>query len=87
MATVPNAPRGTTEQKAIKKDPTLYVDLSPCNERAKVIAQSDIAEVVYLRDLYPDSDSVIASKRIFDSCGISYRHYESGYDKIEIPMR
>ena len=65
---------------------TLYVDLFPCNECAKVIAQSGIAEVVYLRDLYPDSDSVIASKRIFDSCGISYRRYESGYDKIEIPM-
>ena len=64
----------------------LYVTLFPCNECAKVIAQSGIAEVVYLRDLYPDSDSVIASKRIFDSCGISYRRYESGYDKIEIPM-
>ena len=64
----------------------LYVTLFPCNECAKVIAQSGIAEVVYLRDLYPDSDSVIASKRIFDSCGISYRQNESGYDKIEIPM-
>lgn len=76
--------RGSTERM---QGTTLYVDLFPCNECAKVIAQSGIAEVVYLRDLYPDSDSVIASKRIFDSCGISYRCYESGYDKIEIPMR
>lgn len=76
--------RGSTERM---QGATLYVDLFPCNECAKVIAQSGIAEVVYLRDLYPDSDSVIASKRIFDSCGISYRRYESGYDKIEIPMR
>lgn len=75
--------RGSTERM---QGATLYVDLFPCNECAKVIAQSGIAEVVYLRDLYPDSDSVIASKRIFDSCGISYRRYESGYDKIEIPM-
>lgn len=76
--------RGSTERM---QGATLYVDLFPCNECAKVIAQSGIAEVVYLRDLYPDSDSVIASKRIFDSCGISYRRYESGYDKIEIPMK
>lgn len=76
--------RGSTEHM---QGATLYVDLFPCNECAKVIAQSGIAEVVYLRDLYPDSDSVIASKRIFDSCGISYRRYESRYDKIEIPMR
>lgn len=76
--------RGSTERM---QGATLYVDLFPCNECAKVIAQSGIAEVVYLRDLYPGSDSVIASKRIFDSCGISYRRYESGYDKIEIPMR
>lgn len=76
--------RGSTERM---QGATLYVDLFPCNECAKVIAQSGIAEVVYLRDLYPDSDSVIASKRIFDSCGISYRRYESGHDKIEIPMK
>lgn len=76
--------RGSTERM---QGATLYVDLFPCNECAKVIAQSGIDEVVYLRDLYPGSDSVIASKRIFDSCGIAYRHYESGYDKIEIPMR
>lgn len=75
--------RGSTERM---QGATLYVDLFPCNECAKVIAQSGIAEVVYLRDLYPDSDSVIASKRIFDSCDITYRRYESGYDKIEIPM-
>ena len=76
--------RGSTERM---QGATLYVDLFPCNECAKVIAQSGISEVVYLRDLYPDTDSVIASKRIFDSCGIAYRHYESGYDKIEIPMK
>ena len=76
--------RGSTERM---QGATLYVDLFPCNECTKVIAQSGIAEVVYLRDFYPDSDSVIASKRIFDSCGISYRRYESGYDKIEIPMK
>ena len=76
--------RGSTERM---QGATLYVDLFPCNECAKVIAQSGISEVVYLRDLYPNSDSVIASKRIFDSCGITYRHYESGYDKIEIPMK
>ena len=54
----------------------VYVDLFPCNECAKIISQSGIKEVVYLRDKYADTDSVIASKRLFDACGIKYRQIE-----------
>lgn len=51
----------------------IYVDLFPCNECAKLIAQSGICEVIYLSDKYANTDSVIASKIIFNTCGIKYR--------------
>ena len=54
----------------------LYVALFPCNECAKIIIQSGIKEVVYLCDKYAKTDSVIASKRLFDSCGVKYRQIE-----------
>jgi len=54
----------------------IYVDLFPCNECAKIIIQSGIKEVVYLCDKYANTDSVIASKKLFDSCGVTYRKIE-----------
>lgn len=51
----------------------IYVDLFPCNECAKEIIQSGIKEVIYLSDKYSNTDEVIASKRLFDTCGIIYR--------------
>ena len=51
----------------------IYVDLFPCNECAKEIIQVGIKEIVYLSDKYADTDSVVASKRLFDECGVSYR--------------
>ena len=54
----------------------IYVDLFPCNECAKVIIQAGIKEVVYLCDKYANTDSVIASKKLFDTCGVKYRQIE-----------
>ena len=51
----------------------IYVDLFPCNECAKRIIQCGIKEVIYLSDKYKDSDSTIASKKMFDTCGVTYR--------------
>jgi len=51
----------------------IYVDLFPCNECAKIIIQSGIKEVIYLSDKYFDSDNNIASRRLFDKCGVKYR--------------
>ena len=51
----------------------IYVDLFPCNECAKAIIQSGIKEVIYLSDKYHDTDSCIASRRLFDECGVTYR--------------
>ena len=58
----------------------IYVDLFPCNECAKIIIQAGIKEVVYLCDKYANTDSVIASKKLFDTCGVKYRQIE-GTDK------
>lgn len=54
----------------------IYVALFPCNECAKAIVQSGIKEVVYISDKYKDQDNFIASKRLFDACGVTYRHLE-----------
>ena len=51
----------------------IYVDLFPCNECAKEIIQAGISEVIYLSDKYANTNSVIASKRLFDACDVSYR--------------
>lgn len=50
----------------------IYVDLFPCNECAKAIIQSGIKEVIYLCDKYKETDAVIASKKLFDECGVKY---------------
>ena len=55
----------------------IYVDLFPCNECAKEIIQSGIKEVVYLSDKYKDTEETIASKRLFDVCGVKYRHFST----------
>ncbi len=52
---------------------TLYVDLFPCNECAKLIIQSGIKEVIYLSDKYKDTDDVRISKKLMDECKVSYR--------------
>lgn len=54
----------------------IYVDLFPCNECAKIIIQSEIKEVVYLSNKYKDSENNIASRRLFDSCGVEYRQID-----------
>ena len=61
----------------------VYVDLFPCNECAKILIQSGIKEVIYLSDKYSDQDNFIASKRLFDACGVKYKHLE-GFEEINI---
>lgn len=59
------------------KDCRIYVALFPCNECAKAIIQSGIKEIIYMNDKYKDTEGVIASKRMLDNCGVTYRQYES----------
>jgi dCMP deaminase len=51
----------------------LYVGLFPCNECAKLIIQSGITEIIYLSDKYKDTDSVKASRRMFEKAGVKER--------------
>lgn len=55
----------------------IYVDLFPCNECSKLIIQSGIKEVIYLSDKYSKTDSVLVSKKLFDTCGIKYREFSN----------
>ena len=63
----------------------IYVDLFPCNECAKEIIQAGIGEVIYLSDKYANTNSVIASKRLFDACGVSY-HELKDVKKKEVTL-
>ncbi len=63
-----------------------YTTLFPCNECAKAIIQSGIAEVVYMEDKYADSDSVIASKKMFDTAGVKYRLYTKSEKRVEFSL-
>lgn len=58
------------------KGARVYTTLFPCNECAKALIQSGIAEVIYYEDKYAGTDSVVASKRMFDLVGVRYRPYE-----------
>lgn len=52
---------------------SIYVALFPCNECAKAIIQSGIEEVVYLSDKYAETDSVKASKKMFNAANVKLR--------------
>jgi len=63
-----------------------YVTLFPCNECAKAIIQSGIKEVIYACDKYADSESTIASKKMFDRTGVKYREFKPGNKKVVIDL-
>ncbi len=68
------------------RDCICYTTLFPCNECAKAIIQSGITEVVYMEDKYSDSDSVIASKKMFDTAGVKYRLYNKSEKEINFTL-
>lgn len=53
----------------------IYVTLFPCNECAKRIIQNGITEVIYLEDKYAHKDYHIASRRLLDAAGVTYRQF------------
>ena len=64
----------------------IYVDLFPCNECAKALIQAGIKEVIYYDDKYDGTDANIVSKKLLDTCGVTYRKYEKKGRKIEIDL-
>lgn len=63
------------------EDSKIYVDLFPCNECAKIIIQSGIKQVIYLSDKYADSENNIASRKLFEECGVTYKKVNVKKDK------
>ena len=68
------------------EDAKIYVDLFPCNECAKAIIQSRIKEIIYKSDKYNGTDSNIASKKMLNYCGVTYRKYEEQNIKLTIDL-
>ena len=68
------------------KGARVYVTLFPCNECTKEIIQSGIKEIIYLSDKYANTDSTIASKRMFDLTGVKYRPYVPGGKDVHLSL-
>lgn len=62
----------------------IYTALFPCNECSKAIIQSGIREVIFLSDKYAGTDSFVASKKLLDSAGVTYRKVEVSNKSIEL---
>lgn len=65
-------------------DSKIYVALFPCNECCKAIIQCGIKEVIYLSDKYAHTDSVKASKKMFESAGITLTQITPSISSIEL---
>ena len=64
----------------------IYVTLFPCNECAKAIIQSGIKEVIYWRDDYKDTREVQASKRLFQTAGVTITAYEPSGRQLSLQL-
>ena len=64
----------------------MYVTLFPCNECAKAIIQSGIRELIYDQDKYADTVSVVASKRMLRTAGVSLHPYRRSGRRIELQV-
>lgn len=64
----------------------VYTTLFPCNECAKALIQSGVKEIVYMQDKYAETDSVIASKKMMDSAGVTYRQYIPDQKEITLSL-
>ena len=60
----------------------IYTALFPCNECAKAIIQSGIAEVIYLSDKYAGTDTAKASRMMLDKAGVSCRKVKANISDI-----
>ncbi|PIS41218.1 MAG: cytidine deaminase [Candidatus Kerfeldbacteria bacterium CG08_land_8_20_14_0_20_42_7] len=54
---------------------SIYTTLFPCNECAKTLIQNGVKEIVFSSDKYHDKDQWIASRKMLDKAGITYRQY------------
>lgn len=54
----------------------VYVTLAPCNECAKLLAQKGIKKIYYLLDKYPEVETFVAARKIFDIKKIAYKQFK-----------
>ncbi len=62
---------------------TIYVSLFPCHECMKLIIQSGIKEIVYSDDKYSGTPSDLASKKMADAAGVTYRKMKPMTVRVE----
>ena len=65
----------------------IYVNLFPCHDCARNIIQSGIKKVYYLEDKYKDTDSIKASKFMFEKAKVECIRLKPRTDKIEISFK
>ena len=66
---------------------SIYVNLFPCHDCARNIIQSGIKKVYYLEDKYKDTDSIKASKFMFEKAKVECIRLKPRTDKIEISFK
>ena len=66
------------------KNCTIYVDLFPCNECAKLIIQSGIKRVVYMVDKYRDEPKFQASRKLLEMAKIEIVELKPKVKEIKI---
>jgi len=62
----------------------IYVTLHPCNECAKLIIQSRIAEVIFLCDAHKDDNSMSASRKMLELAGVRSRPHTPAVPRVVI---
>lgn len=65
----------------------IYVNLYPCHDCARNIIQSGIREVIYLSNKYEETDSIKASKMMFEKSGVKLTQLTSETKEIIISLR
>lgn len=55
---------------------TIYVTLFPCDDCAKLLAQTGVKKVIYLYDYHHDEPIYEASRIILKECGIEYTEFK-----------
>lgn len=64
----------------------IYVTLFPCNACAIRIIQNRIKEVIYMHDIYHNTDSCKAARRMFKLAGVKTRRFKPKREEILIKL-
>lgn len=62
---------------------TVYITLFPCNECAKLLASSQVKEVIYLKNKDHKIETNRITKKILGLSGINFRNFKLAPDVIE----